>query len=574
MIFTKPFLVLLILLASCLYVQAQSTDIPLDSRAYHLLDRLEIKYGRFPSGYSSSVKPVSERGAVQFALQVDSFSMIPDTFYKKHPYWKELHLSPVDRYNMGELFNSYPEWVWDSTRVWKSRKPILKSFYTNPANLFEVNKPDFYLSFNPIILFQLGKENASGEELYINTRGLELQGLIARKVGFYLQFTENQERPPQFVQDLINGSEAVPGNGYYKNYQGTAYDYLNSTGYFSFNVAKYINIQFGYGKNFLGDGYRSLLLSGYSNNYLYLKTNLRIWKLNYENILGELISQYQRNNGDYLRPKKYIALHDLNLDLTHWLNIGVFEAITFSRVDHFEFEYLNPVIIYRSAEQQLGSPDKAHVGIHAKADFAHHFQLYAQFLLDEFRASQFFSHSGWWGNKWAFQLGGKYIDAFGVSNLDLQGEMNLVRPYTYTHYDSVSNYSNYNLPLADPLGANFREFIALAQYQTGKRLSLRGRIIYYEQGRDTGNLDWGSNIFLNYNLHYMDFGNRIGQGVGSKVLNATFTASYEIKFNLFLDLSLMYRRIGGPFFDQAPKNATEFLSAGLRWNIGRRVYDY
>ena len=57
----------------------------------------------------------------------------------------------------------------------------------------------------------------------------------------------------------------------------------------------------------------------------------------------------------------------------------------------------------------------------------------------------------------AYKLGGKYFDAFTVKNLDLQGEMNMVRPYTYTHYDSTANYTHYNQPLAHPLGAGFAE---------------------------------------------------------------------------------------------------------------------
>src|SRR5690606_25694881 len=121
--------------------------------------------------------------------------------------------------------------------------------------------------------------------------------------------------------------------------------------------------------------------------------------------------------------------------------IGLFESVVFGRKNHFEFSYLNPVIFYRSIEQQNGSPDNAMVGLDAKANVAKKLQFYGQLLLDEFKLSEIKAGNGWWANKWGYQLGAKYIDAFGVNNLDLQVEHNRVRPFTYSHRDSVSTYT-------------------------------------------------------------------------------------------------------------------------------------
>ena len=44
------------------------------------------------------------------------------------------------------------------------------------------------------------------------------------------------------------------------------------------------------------------------------------------------------------------------------INIGLFESIVFSRPNHFELQYLNPVIFYRTVEQMVGSPDNAMIG--------------------------------------------------------------------------------------------------------------------------------------------------------------------------------------------------------------------
>jgi len=556
---------------------AQSTDIPLGSQDYLTLDRMEIKSGILPEQFTSTIKPISRKAAVEYAEQMDSLGNIPDTSKIDSAKSHLIHWSNVDEYDIKKIISNSGEWSKNEIGFRLSKKPFLKNLYKTTANMFLINRKDFFLSVNPVLLLQEGKENGNTENLFINTRGVEIRGLISNKVGFYSFLSDNQERDPLFVQSIINKWQAVPGQGYYKPYGGTGVDYFSSSGYITFNAAKYIDVQFGYGKNFIGDGYRSLFLSDYSNDYLYLKLNTHIWKFNYENIFGQVISQFHIGGSDFLRPEKYIAIHQLSINATKWLDLGIFEAISFSRPNHFEFGYLNPIIFYKSVEEALGSSDKAHIGFNIKADIAHHIQLYSQFLLDEFKLNEFFSNSGWWGNKWALQLGGKYIDAFGISNLDLQGEINIIRPYTYAHYDTVSNYTNYNQPLAHPLGANFVEFIGIARLQPIKRLYFTGKLIYYDQGMDSldGNSNFGGNIFINYQNNIPNlYGNKIGQGLPAKVLNISLVTSYEIKDNFFIDLTLMSRREGGMYFTNVSKLQTNFLSIGIHWNIARREYDY
>ena len=109
----------------------------------------------------------------------------------------------------------------------------------------------------------------------------------------------------------------------------------------------------------------------------------------------------------------------------------------------------------------MGSPDNALAGIDFKANIKHRAQLYGQLLLDEFILSEIKNKPTSWVNKWGLQLGIKYLDAFGIKNLDIQVEANRVRPFTYSHNDTISNYTHYNQPLAHPLGANFQEVLGI-----------------------------------------------------------------------------------------------------------------
>lgn len=62
--FTEFFRFSFIILISVSYVQAQSSFIPLNDDYYHLIDRLEIKRGKFTEGFHSTVKPFERKAVV------------------------------------------------------------------------------------------------------------------------------------------------------------------------------------------------------------------------------------------------------------------------------------------------------------------------------------------------------------------------------------------------------------------------------------------------------------------------------------------------------------------------------
>ena len=450
--------------------------------------------------------------------------------------------------------------------------PLLKSFYKTPANFIEVNKKDFFLAINPILQVHAGKESGNDEMVYLNTRGINARGMITKKIGFFTSLTDNQERGPKFFQQKVTELRAVPGVGFYKGFKSSGVDYFDARGYFTFNAAKYIDIQFGFDKSFIGNGYRSLFLSDFGNSYLFVKLNTKIWKFNYQNLFMELEPQFIKH-GDTLLDKKYAAMHHLSINLTKWLNVGLFEGVVFGRKNHFDFVYMNPIIFYRHIEGTIGSPDNALAGFDFKANIAHRFQLYGQFLLDEFNLSQIKANTGWWANKWGLQLGAKYIDAFGIPNLDLQLESNRVRPFTYSHYNAVANYTHYNQPLAHPLGANFNELIGILRYQPAPKWYINAKIIYYKQGLDSLNgRNFGGNIFNDNTTKIGDYGYSIGGGRKATCFNGMFQLSYEVRENLYLDFCAQKRNY--KIENVVTQNNSTIVTAGIRMNIMKREYDY
>ena len=551
---------------------AQSTYLPQGSQFEHYLDRIGIKMQSNPDLNIYTVKPISRKVAVNVTEVMDSLSAI-------YPEGDAMHLGKTDQTNAHSLLMNNSEWVSGIQESFLSKHPVLKTIYKTQANFFEVNEKDFFLAVNPILQFQISKQTGNDEQVYLNSKGLTFRGKIADHVGFSSYITDNQERGPDFFTQRVYGTAgypAVPGVGYFKNFKSSAsaFDYWDARGSIDFDFWKYFTLQFGYDKNFIGNGYRTLFLSDYASPYLFLKLDLRIWKLNYTNILMELISQH--HPGDYYYPKKYAVVHHLSVNAAKWLNVGMYANIAFGGVNHFEFSYLNPVIFLPAAQQENGSPDKTTVGFDFKANVAHTLQFYGQILFNEFVWNQITHYSdGWWGNKQGLQLGAKYIDMFKVKNLDFQVEMNIMRPYTYSHNDTVANWSHYNQPLAHPFGANFVEWIAILRYQPFYRWNIELKYIYNKQGLDSAGENFGSNVMLNYDTRPREYGFYIGTGIPATVVNATAYLSYQWKENLFIEGTIMHRTytVKDPTAGTTKTSSTMY-TLGLRVNMFRRQYDY
>ncbi|MCP3932586.1 MAG: hypothetical protein GY705_26245, partial [Bacteroidetes bacterium] len=365
------------------FLNAQDTNIPFGDAVYHIYDRLEIKTG-ISSPIHSSLKAFSRKEITQYALSVDTAATklsFKDRFdlyriFKNNNEW----LLPADYFQAqshrrNELFvyvdslNGYRKIIESQTslseqnpRYTLSKKPVLKTIYQTPANFFEKNTDSYYVRANPLMNLKFGKIKADEDMLLTNHRGLALRFGVDSKVYGYIDIIASQNHFPEYVSERITKDKALPGNGLYKYFnelhwfKNTAgYDYLNSQGYIGFNVTNHIGVQFGHGKNFIGNGYRSMLLSDFSNNYLYLKLNTKVWKFHYQNIFAEMTAKSANEiPGDKIVPKKYFAAHYLSFKPTDNIQIGIYEAVIFQRESGFELQYLNPVILYRTVEHLVG----------------------------------------------------------------------------------------------------------------------------------------------------------------------------------------------------------------------------
>ncbi|MBT1700165.1 hypothetical protein KK083_24970 [Fulvivirgaceae bacterium PWU4] len=548
---------LLLLIPSLIF--AQSNYAPLNEDYYHWIDRYEVKSGQIIPEIFTSVKPYRRSAIVAFIDTAASY---------------EVFQSAADEFNRTYLQND--NWEWSRAASSDSRRPVLRHFYKKKSDFFHVDTEDFDLHINPVLYVGAGNDSRRNERLFVNTRGIEVRGMVDKKVGFYTYLTDNQALLPSYVSDWMTINPVVPHEGFWKsNTNGDGVDFLQARGYITFEATRHINLQLGHDRLFIGNGYRSLIFSDFAPPAFFLKGNVKVWKLNYLFMVNQMIADNKNVNNSY--PNKFNALHHLSINIGKKLNLGIFESVVFSAddstsADHFRMEYLNPIIFYRAIEQQNGSTDNALLGFDFKWNAVKKLSFYGQFVLDEFVISHIRARDGWWANKYGIQAGGKYIDAFGVANLDLQGEFNIVRPYTYSHFTNYGSYSSYRQPIAHPLGANFKEITGILRYQPLPRLNITGKLSMIEAGRDVVGVNWGGDILKNNQSRQQELNNSTGQGISNDILFGSFTASWQFKHNLFVDASVTIRQSESP--EPIYNNNTSVSSLALRWNIPQRLYEF
>ncbi len=474
--------------------------------------------------------------------------------------------------SIGSLYWMHKEF----SKKWK-QKTWDKVFNDDVVTL---HRKDFEVVANPLMNFSVGRTTPpeGGQGVWTNTRGFEIKGRIGNNFTFYTNFHENQAVFPEYIDSFIRENSIIPGQGKVHTYlDNGGFDYSNATGYASLKAGKYFNFQLGHGKNFYGDGYRSLLLSDNSFNNLFFKLTANVWHIKYQVLYNQYIDIRESVSSEVGYSRKYTTTHYLSWAISKRVNLSFFDAIVWSATDSagnyrgFDLQYLNPIIFMRPVEFSIGSPDNALMGLNLSVIVGRHSVFYGQLILDEFKFEEVKAGNGWWGNKQGFQLGFKTYDILGFKNLYFQTEYNWIRPYLYSQREPIKNYGHYNQPLAHPFGANFWESVNFIRYNY-KRFFFNYQFIYSIYGDDPPDMNYGKNIYLSYNTRVQDYDNYVGQGIETRLLYNNISASYLINpaYNLNFTVGYINRNLS----TDTDTHTTNYFYVGLKTSIGNNYYDF
>ena len=458
-------------------------------------------------------------------------------------------------------------------------------------HLVQVQGDDYWFTFDPIFDLQAGKDNAADfSTTFNNTRGVYIQGGLGKQFSFSTSFYESQGRFAHYINNYAESLRAfgpdpaiIPGRGIGKRFKKDAYDYPVAEAYLSYTPNKFINIQFGHGKNFIGDGYRSLLQSDVSSPSTFLKLNTKFWKIKYTNTWMWLRDVRPEVVQDKAFLTKYMANHYLSWNVSKRFNLGLFESVMWTNSNDrgFDVNYLNPLIFFRALEFETGQgAGNALVGLSGKYKLSNNANIYSQFILDEFSLNDITGGKKSWKNKYGYQIGLKYFNAFKIDNLLFQMEYNRVRPYTYSHNTIVLNYAHDNQSMAHLWGSNFSETILIGRYHYNRWFA-DAKIVFGKKGfdfnDDVDDFSYGGDIYRNYNERPFDSGVTVGQGNTTNIFHFELQSGYVLNptTNLKLFAYVSYRDFN-PDADTAVsfKNSTLWFSLGLRTDLFNWYFDF
>lgn len=475
----------------------------------------------------------------------------------------------------------------------------INTFFTTVDNEKDSTKKTKFLSIRAYPLFGLYSGVDLDDKSLIKefSAGANVTGNISNKVSFQSTYIYSYAGFPEYADSLISLRHTAPNHGF-AHPHGTDYSFNDFRFYANYKASDHFLFEGGFGKNFFGDGYRSLFLSENASSYPYFKIVTTAWRIKYTNLYTQFNDITEGYYGWNKSNKKYGSFQFLSWNVSKRLNLNFFEGIVWSaktknNTRGFDINYLNPVIFLRPIEFTLGSPDNALLG------FGFHYKafkstvIYGQLLLDEFLLSEVrsgFSHLihpndsniqyGSWFNKQAIQLGFKVFDLAGVKNLQFTQEMNYVRPYTYSHREVAENYGHFNQALAHPYGANFIEFISLFKYTKNKfsfDLHFSSTLI----GLDSGNTHYGQDIYKSTydtympdvdNIIVMQHGNKVGQGLKTHITYGSFKVNYLAvkKLNMRIEAGIAVRN----FSNSNGKQNSMCIFGGINIGIPSTVNDY
>lgn len=408
----------------------------------------------------------------------------------------------------------------------------------------------------------------------LNTRGFQFGGTVGTKFSFYTSGYENQAAFPNYYTDYVAQIGFIPGQAYDRSPAKSYRDYSYATAILSYTPSKYVNITLGQDKTFIGDGYRSLLLSDYSAPMPLLRVTANLGRIQYMAMWTYMQDQSLPKFDTFgSNRRKWGLFHYVDWNVTNSLSLGFFNAYIVPEADAqgnrrgFDVNFINPVL-FSSSFGPSSQPGNALVGFTGKYKIFDKTAVYGQLLFDRFKGDNLFKSNNT-DNTNGFQLGVRGADLFGVKDLNYLAEYNTVKPYTYSNTNVISAYSYYSQPLGDPFGANFRELNGILNYTTG-RFDFQGQLMYAKYGLDATGQNNGKDVTKPFAPTQNS--TVIGQGISTNLYYAEGTVSFMInpKYNMRLELNGIYRRETNAL---ATKNAA-IVSFGLRSSFRNLYHDF
>ena len=542
---------------------AQTVYVPSSHWVYDYLDRLEVKRvlpvvlgGTKPmtrdeiAGLVFVVKKYSEAGGDLSRAEMEQLLFLQREFYEE-----------LQKY---EPISTKAESRWSKIVEYKWIESWLPGFiYENGRNFFALEHGPFHFYWDPVFmrgrLYAEADTLSDQEQVFEDTNGFILWGSVGDHVGFLTDIRDTKEWGTRAYPGIDNFTRE--GLGFVRG-GGDHFYHDETVAYLTYKY-KYVTLQFGKDSNRWGPFSRGQLgISDNATSYDQFKIQLQTNKFKFTS-LWAVLKQYTPDYFNGNHQEKYLAAHRLEFSPLKELDIGLYETVVYSD-RQFEPSYLNPVMFFRSAEHYQGDRDNVLMGLDVEVKLVPKTKLYGELFIDDITTSKL--GTGFYGNKYAYQVGALYVDLLGLSNVDARVEFTRIRPFTYTHKFDLTSYTHFTTGLGHWLGPNAENLYAELGYRYSRRLSVKG---FYERQRHGANPEgrnFGGDILNPRDAAkdpflYFD----ILDGIRENRTSFGFTGRYEVLRNGFVELYYRYSDSETKFselsqilFPGYPGNRSEF----------------
>lgn len=344
----------------------------------------------------------------------------------------------------------------------------------------EVKNKQGHIHISPLVDGTFGKEtiDTTHSTLLRNTRGVFVEGQLLDKFSFSFMLAENQAQFMQYETLYLNAAgekyvqsggylttnAVVPGAARTKPFKENGYDYAYSIGSIRYAARKNVSFEAGNNGHFIGNGYRSLLLSDHSTATPYLKINWEIsprWSYHFiakrnKNLYRKPV--YQTVEGAY--ENKFFSVAYLNFKATKNFTLSLFSAGNNLRGDSLvkhpiQTQMWVPLpLVNTDLFQQSNSTLNGIAGLNLDLALTKK-RIYGQLVVDKIKATHLF----------AGQVGIHLFDVWKIPAFHVQWEVNYVPQSFYSSENPKLAYSHYQLPSAHPRGNNFVEGLLRMDYE-------------------------------------------------------------------------------------------------------------
>jgi hypothetical protein len=500
-------------------IYSQVETVPLSNPVYEFLDRMLID--KVIENYSSSMLPLSRREVGKFLDVINS---------------KRTKITSTDK----KLLNDYMiEFEYDMYGTLKNSSQFFSKkgvgeIFSNKKRKYLLKSTDSVASFFWDAMGDIRYIGADGDSIgkphvLLGSLGTRLRGTILNTVGFYLRLSngvrlsgerEDAEQTA-FVDPVLKSTRKYISEG--------AKTFDSFEGQIRFATQNdLVSVTVGRDALRFGTGFIDKLFLSNQNSapFDFIKLDLKYKKIRYTFFHGSIVGN--DSTGVQL-TSKYLVLHRLEIGpvFNDIFKIGFNEMLVYSNIP-VNFAFLNPISFLTSADLNTELPGKnsnnALLGIDMQLFPVKNLTFQATLLIDDLNFETISDTSKSSGdNKFAYQFGMNWQNAFMVPNLGFTYEYTKIDPFVYSHREINNSYSHWSLPLGHELNPNSDEHAFKLAYNFGSRLAIG--LIYKLQRSGMNITDSLGNITFNA-------GSNILYGRGDTEHKNTFLQGLRVNRNI------------------------------------------